>query len=608
MAADTYVLAVTFTNRAANEMRDRMARLAPRAVQRTRIGTFHQICLAWLRELGDRTGLPAGFTVTSENEIETVARRAWPELARTERVTKLSTARAWKGDASFEDEPEEARRYTTALRQLGLVDFDDLIRETVRMLRDDPRARDIVRPTIGAVCVDEFQDIDRLQQDLLALVAGDDVPITVIGDPDQSIYGFRGSSSRAFEQFKCRYPDTHRIYLTENYRNAGALLSACGQVIAPGRSETVPELVAALARTGRLVVREAPTDKAEAEYVVHQIERMVGGTGMFSHDSGRAERHGTAERSFGDIGVLYRLNSQATALREAFERSGVPYRVSGDAPLRSHPLAADLLTALRLASGGSVAINGVERLLVRRVEGAGKQTADGLLAGLDTIGLSVLHERALASDGRSRSPLVELCAELRHAGRLLAAGPVSETLAWLTETPRWRKHLDEFTGRAAWQRLRHEAQRHENPADFIDTLLMGRADDGDMGGTEHVALMTLHAAKGLEFPVVFIVGCEERLLPLDLEGREGDVDEERRLFYVGMSRARESLYLVRARRRVLLGKGFENRASRFLADIEDVLKEYDCADVWRRRKESEHVVGAEQMDLFAGHGDALPEV
>ncbi len=190
-----YILAVTFTNRAADEMRERIAALAPHAVERTRIGTFHQICLWWLRQFDQRTGLPSGFGVASEAEIETAARRAWPERTASQRAANLAAASAWKAGTRFTGEPDEAREYTAALRELGLVDFDDLIREAVRMLRDDPGVRERVRSALGAVCVDEFQDIDDMQHELLTLVVGSDLPLTVIGDPDQSIYGFRGSSS-----------------------------------------------------------------------------------------------------------------------------------------------------------------------------------------------------------------------------------------------------------------------------------------------------------------------------------------------------------------------------------------------------------------------------
>ncbi len=597
------VIAVTFTNRAANEMRERLARLAPGAAGRTAVGTFHRLCLDLLRELGPTAVLPGDFGVASGSDRDVIARQAWPLMDARERHDALDTVSAWKTGSPLDASPPGVvATYDRLLHEAGLADFDDLIREVLRLLRERPDVLAAVRARTAAVFVDEYQDIDGLQALLLETLVDDSVPLTAIGDPDQSIYGFRGSSDTAFARFESSFPGARRIRLTHSYRAGRSLLDACSQMIGCGR---MPEnaLSPVVRLRGRLTIREAPTDKAEAEYVVHQVERLVGGTGMFSHDSGRVERHGNAERTFGDIAVLYRLNSQRDALREAFERSGIPFQVSGEAPLAARSPAPDLLALVRLARGIAVAPESLRELLEHTAPGVGPRTAAQLVpAGAESWGCTNLHAVVREMPQRTRERLRGFLVTVEQVSRQLDAG-VPEMMRFVERLPGWCERLQVSRRRDVWDRLRRFAVAHPSAAAFVDSLALERPEDTFAHGVEQVSLMTLHASKGLEFPVVFIVGCEEHLVPLDLHGRRGEIAEERRLFYVGMSRAKEHLYLIRAGRRTLHGRGYANAPSRFLADIEEQLKEYDRARAGAGKAGKRVAVDGQQMSLFGDSPD-----
>lgn len=460
------ILAITFTNKAADEMRQRLFGQGKDLDARVFVGTFHQFCLGVLREYQKQTGLPPDFRIATPLEIESLGKEIWPAQKSRERKLFLKDVSHWKASRFDEKAPPSVTRYNKILREKGMLDFDDLLSETFQLLSAGETIRENIQARYPNIFVDEYQDINPVQHALLKILVGPKGTLTAIGDPNQAIYGFRGSDVKFFETFERDFPGAVTLSLSENYRSAANLLSASGQVMAKAGNSRVPELTAKIYAQGRLTVYEAPTDKAEAEYVVERIEKLVGGTSMFSRDSGRVKNEEDAQKSFGDIAVLYRLNSERLSLLEAFDRSGIPYEVSG--------------------------------------KGVPSETED-------------IVDDAYFSAGAEIAP-----------------------------------------------------------------------------SAEKVSLMTLHAAKGLEFPVVFMIGCEENILPLDLEGMTSSVEEERRLFYVGMTRAKERLYLLRSRRRRLYGKSLENKPSRFLSDIEEELKEYENARLKPKRRSKDE----DQLKLF----------
>ncbi len=464
------ILAVTFTNKAAQEMLLRLNKRLPKLSDLTFVGTFHSFCAQILREYVADTDLPKDWRIAAEEEISKTIQEAAPQAGSSERKNILDTISYWKSVGYTEQFPEMVIRYNKRLREKKNLDFDDLLLETIKLFNLKKSLLTKIQHIYRHLCVDEYQDINPAQYILLKLLVGKEGQLTAIGDPQQSIYGFRGSDARFFENFRQDFPKAAVIYLSQNYRSTRKILTASAQVIAKNTKGHAPELTTSLIELGRLTIHEAATDKAEAEYVVHQIERLVGGTSMFSHDSRRVgpedegERGEPSEHGFAEIAVLFRLNSQGRLLKEAFDRSGIPY--------------------------------------------------------------------ALAS-----------------------------------------------------------AQKEKESED--DDVCPRRFEDFRFE-PEKVSLMTLHASKGLEFPVVFIVGCEETLLPLNIVGLKSDQEEERRLFYVGMTRAKKRLYLIRARTRRLFGQDLHNDPSPFLADIEEELKSYELSlpKSPPRKKEEE------QMSLF----------
>ncbi len=535
------ILAVTFTHKAGQEMRERLKGRSPQKGDSIDVGTFHSFCLRFLREHLRRTDFPEGFHIASLPEIERIAKRLWPAKRPSQRQEILEAVSHWKA-ASHQDQipsdmPKEVADYNDLLRTSGLLDFDDLLCETYKLLKAQPQLLAQTQSLYPFVFVDEYQDINGIQQALLKILVGRGVLLTAIGDPHQSIYSFRGSDLKFFESFPRDFPGAAIRSLKENYRSAPNLLKASTQIMVSKSSRQVPEPIAKIYTQGHLTVFEAATDKAEAEYVVHTIEKLLAGTSLFSHDSRWVDAGSEASYSFGDIAVFYRLKAQANLLGEAFHRSGIPYQITGEKPLLEEPGIFEVATLFRLAQGVIVPSESVERLS-------------------ETFGEEIHLPNVLIN-------LKEKLKTLNLAEALEFFLESSIGQQFLLGDPKRKESL---------QRLKGLAFETRNSADFLDQLFLQQPEDSLEGRSEKVSLMTLHASKGLEFPVVFMVGCEENLLPLRLKGHRTDPEEERRLFYVGMTRAKERLYLIHGRRRRLFGQIQENPPSSFLADIEEQLK------------------------------------
>jgi DNA helicase-2/ATP-dependent DNA helicase PcrA len=556
------VLAITFTNKAAGEMRERLEGLLGADVAgRITIQTFHAFGAQLLRAHAARLDLSPKFVILGEEDRAVLLRQACPELkaAEVEAVLAeisaaknsgiepsggLSVVRTQPAKASSPDN-ELHQRYAVALRASDAVDFDDLILLPIRLLEEHPDVLAAVQARYRWISVDEYQDVNAAQYRLLRLLTAPPPPhpwgeqthppelggrganLCVIGDPDQAIYGFRGADPRYFLQFAQDYPGAVTLSLSRNYRSSQAILAAASQVIARNPDRKSVELLAQFADEVKLDVYRAPTDKAEAEYVVHQIEQMVGGTSYFSLDSARVTGETPAvARSFADFAVLYRLGAQSRLLIEAFDRSGIPYQTVGQTPLYEYKAVREVLAHLWLL------YNPRAPLLVAQ--------SAGWRDGLDPTDQPVAR-------------LIEQIAERLAEGR---KKPVSDADA---------------------DRLRQLALRAapfgDRLGDFLEMTALQSETDAYDPRADRVTLMSLHASKGLEFPVVFIVGCEEGLLPYERKGEAVDVEEERRLFYVSLTRAGRKLVLTCARKRVLFGQFMENLPSRFVGDIEAALKE-----------------------------------
>ena len=517
-------LALTFTRRAAEEMRERLAVLTPDA-SRMVVTTFHGLGLRILRERHADIGLHRGFRVADDVARLHVACGRFG-LSKNEGVrvlAEIDAARRRFDPVGKQDEQVVA--YREALLERDLVDFDDLLLRPLELLdEDDNLAAAVYRERFRHVSIDEYQDVDAVQYRLLRQLVAPGGNVCAIGDPDQSIYSFRGADVGFFLRFREDFPAAREVHLGRNYRSQPVIVRAALQAIAP--STFVPgRRLAASGEERRIVVAEAPSEAVEAELIVKTIEEMVGGTSHFSLDSGRVDSGDAPaadDLSFDDFAVLYRTNAQAASIVEALERSGIPFQK------RSH-----------------------ERLMVREDVRLVHHTLEGMTVS--------------ATEAR----------EPRAIGEWLEV--TRDKIGTTLEASRFDAVVD---------LLKPLAERHgDDVRTFLTELALGAEVDTWDPRAERVSLLTLHAAKGLEFRAVFMVGCEAGLLPLSWgKSEDVDVDEERRLFFVGLTRAKEFLFLSRAKRRAWRGERRETKLSPFLQAVAADLLEKRQIRLPRRRR------------------------
>lgn len=592
------ILAITFTNKAAEEMHARLVDLVGEEItQRLTISTFHAFGAQLLRTWGVRLGLSADFVILDEDERTALLHRALPELGEQE----LSRTSEWisqiknrlvssDSDELVPDQRDDAdlvaryHAYNVVLRAAQAVDFDDLVRLPVQLLAQESDVAAALHDRYQWLSVDEYQDVNPAQYHFLHLLAAGGANVCVIGDPDQAIYSFRGANPAYFHSFVQDFPGAVMVELRQSYRSPQALLEAATQVIAnnPDRPQSSTEgrrLWSEFTQEIKLDIFTASTDRAEAEYLVHTIERAVGGTSYFSLDSGRVANTDSGDRTFGDFAILYRLGAQRRALIEAFDRSGIPYQLAGDT-LTDHRHIRELLALLRLRAQPARPLLPLTTLLGN---GKGALEEDNLIWLAEQIEAHGVEAglRSGATSGpfkpaqqRRIGGLVALWVDWPAAARLEQIIPplFAAWSAWQGEAPTLAQNE-----RVAQLRLRsvpYDAQIEP----FLDHMALQRGADTFDPRADRVAIMSLHAAKGLEFPVVFMVGCEEGLLPyLPLSSSLGDqrtvdIAEERRLFYVGMTRAQEALTLTSATKRMLFGQMVTLPLSRFVDEIEAARK------------------------------------
>jgi uncharacterized protein (TIGR00375 family) len=503
-------LAITFTRRAAEELRHRLATLLGPVADDVTVATFHSLGLAILREHPARFGLSPTFRIADPAERHA----ALISAAAGTMAGELTEAKA---RAMLRDgiPAELADQYAKALRAGDLVDLDDLVTLPVEVLRDDPKLVDHYRARWPWVFVDEYQDVDAVQYELLRLLVPADGNLCAIGDPDQAIYSFRGADVAFFLRFAEDFTDARIVRLTRNYRSSAPIVAAAVQAIAPtslvrGRRLDPARLDPEAPPIG---LYPAASTADEADFVVRTVDELVGGLSHRSLDSGRIDSNATpGTLGFTDIAVLYRTDAQAAALVDALSRAGVPVQKRSHDRLRDRPGVAAIARELRYATG-------LAGSLVARVR----------------LTAQLLAERPTLEDAGAVS-----AQDVHNAVDLL--GPLA-------------------------------ARCGDDLEKFLAEIGTGAEVDALDPRAEAVTLLTLHAAKGLEFPVVFLVGCEDGLLPLRFPGVEADVAEERRLFFVGLTRAQDRLYVSHVRRRFRFGSEREMSPSPFLSSIDPGLLE-----------------------------------
>jgi DNA helicase-2/ATP-dependent DNA helicase PcrA len=619
------MLAVTFTEKAADEMRSRLVQLLDEDGPLPLTATFHALCWTLIRE--GREGEP--LRILDEEDRLFYLQRVLHGLNGSGHVVTLKPQVLLKQivdakqqlrgpEAYFESVAPEApasqfARAYAAYHQLlegkGFLDFEDLIFRVVRRLETDTDYRQACRKRFDHVFVDEYQDLNFGQYRLIRLLVPPGGNICVIGDPDQAIYGFRGSDVAFFNRFVEDYPNARVVHLTRNYRSTETILEASCQMI--GRR---PDQIAGLASIGsklysritgvpHLSVVELPSEKAEAVAVGQTIEKAVGGAGFLSIDAGKVDGYAAHDHSFADFAVLFRTAQQAGILADTFDQAGIPFQTASRRRYFEHPQVAALLSLLRIM-GRAAGASDVNRIAAFLQPPLDRETVMALLDVLEKRRLilpealsQLAEDQFMTLSSSRRRRLREALQDLQ--GRLAALHPLPLAnrirhlaAAWTTNN---EAEGPSAPVKDAVERLvAHAHHCGGDPERFLASVALQTDADMVRPRVEKVTLSTMHAAKGLEFPVVFIVGCEEGLIPLH-RGDVGpdDLDEERRLFYVALTRARRQLYLTWSRKRHLYGRREIRELSPFVADIERRLLKHQAPQLAVARK-----VQQVQLKLF----------
>ncbi|MGH7736285.1 MAG: DUF3553 domain-containing protein [Candidatus Tyrphobacter sp.] len=578
------ILAVTFTNKAAGELKSRLETIAGPSARNIWAGTFHAMCVRILRRCGRSVGVAPGFGIIDESDARQLVKDVLADLDEDERHIAPGACLHAIGAAKIAmlSPKTYAQQQTTALgeryaavyaeyqRRLvasNSLDFDDLILRTIDLLETDEAARERYQRTFQYILVDEYQDVNLPQYRLISMLGERHRNVTVVGDDDQSIYSWRGSDHRMILRFEQDFPGATVFTLEENYRSTQRILDAANALVANNRSRAPKRLFTQRAEGEPLVAYPAATERDEARYVIEQIKSAV--------------RDGSA---YQDFLVLYRTNAQSRVFEEAMLSDGIPYRVIGGVGFYAHVEIKDVIAYLRYV------LNPSDALAFRRIvnvprRGIGQQTLAALVHAAEAATISVgeaifdanVLKSAVPKKLKELERFAELIAGLRTASTHLSvadlvvavmerSGYVRELQAEETNDARARlENLQELVGVA---REYESTEAEPSLAGFLSNVALVSDVDALDEQASYVTLMTLHSAKGLEFPCVFLTGLEEGVFPhARTQNDEDEMEEERRLAYVGITRARNRLYLTFAQRRALFGNSYAYPRSRFLDEI-----------------------------------------
>lgn len=591
------ILALTFTNKAAEEMQNRLNEIiGAKDIKRLTISTFHSFCSFILRNDGDKIGL-SNFQIADEADQIYLLKKIRPKSPQKQCRSYLELFNHSKINLHpklevTDDETNEIlSEFENLLKKYNLLTIEELICKTVELFKSFPEILKKYQSTCQYISVDEYQDVNLAQYHLLQLLCSEQTNICVIGDPDQAIYGFRGSDRNYFLKFEQDFSNVTTVALTQNYRSSQTILDASSQVIIKDGSKEHKKTWSEISSEIKIDIYAAPTDKAEAEYIVHETEKMVGGTSYFSMDSGRVDdSRPKANYGFSDFAVFYRTKVQARLLKIAFERSGMPFQIIGEKSFYNNSLIRKILNYLNFITAPDNDLY-LEKILNDNHLGISKKTASEILEHCQTQSIGIWHHLKNLPDS------LTFVSELSNLLNLKYTLKVSELLEHI-KNQFFPDHYfeDDEQARLFSILLKKSESNGHGVKEFLHSIILLNENDQYEPNADKITLMTLHASKGLEFPVVFIIGCEENLIPYNSENRRTDLAEERRLFYVGMTRAQQRLILTRAKKRTLYGKSYTPLASPFLNDIEDKLK----VEKYAQRKLTKKVLeeNKSQMKLF----------
>ena len=593
------ILAITFTNKAAREMRERAIDLNPRT-QDTLIATFHSMCVRILRRDADHIGYNRNFTIVDPGEQRTLMKRILKELnvdpkKFTERTilgtisnskNDLVTAESYAKNANdlyTEIVAKAYKRYETELKRSESMDFDDLIMNTILLFDKNPDVLAYYQGKFQYIHVDEYQDTNHAQYQLVQLLAKRFKNLCVVGDADQSIYGWRGADMQNILDFEQDYPEAKVVLLEENYRSTKTILQAANEVINNNKKRRPKKLWTQNADGENIIYHRSGDEREEANFVAGQINHELQEN----------------KRQYSDFAVLYRTNAQSRAIEEALLKSNIPYTMVGGTKFYSRKEIRDVVAYLNVIANVRDNIS-FERIVNEPKRGVGPKALETLrdFAAQQNVSLLEASRDVTLSSlkGKAASELFNLAHTLLNLADDVDQFTITELVEKVLDKTTYKKALEvQTTSLEAQNRLENieefltvtksfDDKESENAVEgetgldklsrFLNDLSLV-ADTDSYDETSQVTLMTLHAAKGLEFPVVFLVGMEEGVFPLSRQAEDEDeLEEERRLAYVGITRAEEVLYVTNASSRMLFGRSSYNQPSRFLREIDDDLLTY----------------------------------
>jgi DNA helicase II / ATP-dependent DNA helicase PcrA len=604
-AAPGEILAITFTNKAAQEMRDRAGLLVGRRVRAMWLMTFHSACARMLRAHGERLGYTRQFTIYDQADSRRLIKRCLDDLGiDPKRFTpaaigsQISDAKNRLEDADgyaqtvgsfFEQTVADAyREYERQLQRMNAMDFDDLLVRAVDLLQLFEEVRRGYTETFRWVLVDEYQDTNHAQYRWLQLLSGEHRNLMVVGDDAQSIYGFRSADIRNILNFTDDFPDAHVVKLEQNYRSTQTILDAANAVISNNRAQTPKTLWTEVGQGDPIKVRELEDEHAEARFVTGEIQRLI--------DEGAARS---------EIAVFYRTNAQSRVLEDTLTRTDIAYQVVGGTKFYERAEIKDAVAYL-VALVNPQDVGSFTRIINSPRRGIGSTSISHVLSHADTTGVSVWDAAAepetvpglgapaikalrrfmgtmhvLRERAESGAPVAELLKEMLSETGYLEALEAERTI----EAQGRIENLEELVNVAAeYDAMDSDPERGERSlADFLQQVSLRSDADERTDDEGLVTLMTLHNAKGLEFGVVFIIGAEEGVFPHSRALDEGGLEEERRLCYVGITRAERDLYVCYARTRAVFGARQWGIPSRFIAEIPANLTDWGEQPGGRRR-------------------------
>ena len=591
--APWHIMAITFTNKAAGEMRQRIDDMIDYGAESIWVATFHSSCVRILRRFADRMGYATNFTIYDSDDQKTLMKDICKRLeidtkmykertflneissAKNELISDQEFANQAMGDFRKTKTAQVYREYQARLKQNNAMDFDDLIMNTVELLKLDPEVLNYYQEKFQYVMVDEYQDTNTAQFELVRLLAGGKNNLCVVGDDDQSIYRFRGANIYNILNFAKHFPDATVIKLEQNYRSTGNILEAANGVIANNEGRKAKRLWTDAGKGDKVYFEQFDSAYEEADFIARDIGRRVA----------------KGEYTYGDCAILYRTNAQSRLLEEKLIASNIPYKIVGGVNFYSRKEVKDLLAYLKTVD------NAQDELAVRRIInipkrgiGAASLAKVSAYAEVNSLNFYQALERAREIPGLGRAagkmePFVDLIASLRE---LAALGGVSAVLEEVLEQTGYVRELEAEDTPEAQARIENidelmnkaisYEQENEEPtlSGFLEEVALVADIDSLAEDQNYVVLMTLHSAKGLEFPNVYLSGMEDGLFPsymsITSDDAEAELEEERRLCYVGITRAKEHLTITGARMRMQRGETQYHKISRFVKEIpEEVL-------------------------------------